>query len=196
MGVEPKVRRAIALLTLTVGWVVGATTSTLAQENTKAAAEKWRPKDGVYSAPGKNFDQQCGEFGDLALELARKKVGGMEWSCSVSKIANTGPNVLRLNLVCEDADIVEDVDSNPDPSKRTQKEVVTQRNEVMTLRKRDTKSLFWSVTQNGKFEGSEWKSAYCPPAIQRSFAESVARDDAKARLKAATTSGQPSEAKQ
>jgi hypothetical protein len=34
-------------------------------------AEKWRPKDRVYMTPGKNFDQQCGEFGNLRILLRK-----------------------------------------------------------------------------------------------------------------------------
>src|SRR5579871_1643114 len=99
-------------------------TSASARDAAPPVPEKWRPQDGVYAAPGKDFNRECGEHGDLVLELGRKKVGGMEWSCKVAKTTSTGANSLRVDLICEDADTEEDVDSSPDPKERIQKKVV------------------------------------------------------------------------
>lgn len=55
----------------------------------------------------------------------------------------------------------------------------------MTLRKVDEKTLLSNATQNGKFEGPEERSTYCPEKWQRSFFESVGQDKAGAKQKAA-----------
>jgi hypothetical protein len=106
-------------------------------------------------------------------------IGDIESTCKIRKLTDTGPGAIRLDLVCEDYDTVGDVDSNPDPKKRTLKETVTQRNEIMTLRKVNDQTLLSNATQNGKFEGPEQRSTYCLEKWQRSFFESVARDVGK-----------------
>ena len=195
MQINNRSYHRFGLLTATLTCLIGGSLSVSAQDSNKSTFDKWLPKVGVYSRPGKNFDQQCGEFGDLVLELDRKKVGGMEWTCKVTKITDRGPDALRLNLICEDDEMVDDVDSNPDPDKRKFKEVVTRRNEVMTLRRSDDNSVSWNVTKNGKFEGREWRSAYCATKWQRSFFEARAQADAEAKQKAATPSSEPERTK-
>lgn len=154
-----------------------------AQDTVKPASEKWRPRNGVYAKPGRNFSQLCGEYGDLVLELDRKKVGGMEWGCTIVKLSETNPGALKLDLVCEDTDTVWDESSSPDPDKRTMKEIVTKRNEIMTLRRHGDNTVLWNVTKDGKLEGLEWQSAYCPMDLQRNFFETRARDEAEAARK-------------
>jgi len=155
----------------------------------RASVEKWRPKDGIYMTPGKNFDQQCQEFGNLRILLKKKEIGGIESTCKIAKLIDTGPGAIRLDLICEDIDSVEDVDSNPDPKKRTLMEVVTRRLEVMTLRKVDDKTLLSNATQNGKLEGPEERSTYCPEKLQRIFFETIAQQEKQAKQEATKNKG-------
>ena len=177
-------RSNLWLLIAAVAHFIGGSICAFAQQGSPQPSGKWRPKDGVYMTPGKNFDQQCQEFGNLRILLKRKEIGGIESTCKIAKLTDTVPGAIRLDLVSDDVDTVEDVDSNPDPKKRTQKEVVTQRREVMTLRKVDDKTLLSNATQNGKFEGPEERSTYCPEKWQRSFFETVAQQDKEAKQEA------------
>jgi hypothetical protein len=51
-------------------------------------------------------------------------------------------------------DVEADVDCNPDPKKRTQKEVLRRRRQVMTIRRGGDNSLFWNLTNNGSLGGA------------------------------------------
>src|SRR6266702_6452395 len=82
--------------------VLGGNASVFAQDSAKPATEKWRPKDGPYAGPGKDFGSQCGEYGDIVIELAEKSVSGHEWGCKVTKLTDTAPDAIRLNMTCND----------------------------------------------------------------------------------------------
>jgi len=53
--------RVLAQAAFTLTCLFGATTSSCAQDGAKLASEKWRPKDGVYASPGKDFVASCEE---------------------------------------------------------------------------------------------------------------------------------------
>jgi hypothetical protein len=57
-----------------------ASASTHAQDTTKPAIEKWRPKDGIYAVTGKGFTERCENLGDFSVELGEKTITGDEWS--------------------------------------------------------------------------------------------------------------------
>jgi hypothetical protein len=50
------------------------------------AQEKWRPRNGIYAAPGKDFLSSCDEANKIAIELGDRSVGGNEWSRKVTDI--------------------------------------------------------------------------------------------------------------
>jgi hypothetical protein len=63
----------------------------LAQDTTAPATPKWRPKAGIYAIPGKGFEDACGEFQDVIIELAQRAISGHEWSCEVNRLTDTAP---------------------------------------------------------------------------------------------------------
>jgi hypothetical protein len=76
-------------------------TGAAGQGSSLSSIKKWRPIDGTYAAPGKDFDGQCGEFGDVIIEFAEKAVLGNERSCRIGKIRDTAPSAIRLDLICD-----------------------------------------------------------------------------------------------
>ena len=72
------------------------------QQSNKPSTERWRPKDGVYASPGKDFEQDCDEAGYIVVDLAKKSVGGNEWNCNVTKSTDAGRGAIKLNLTCDD----------------------------------------------------------------------------------------------
>ena len=56
-------RVIVALAVSVICLLADATTLCFAQESAKGATEKWRPKDGLYASPGKDFVSECMEFG-------------------------------------------------------------------------------------------------------------------------------------
>ena len=162
-----------------------ASASTHAQDTTKPAIEKWRPKDGIYAVTGKDFTERCENLGDFSVELGEKTITGDEWSCDVKKIT-TGFGAIRLDLNCSDVNLEAGI---PKPSPDSGE---MRFEETMTFRKVYEKSLFIRKSQDGKSNFSETRVAYCPPKAQRAYLESKA---AEAKRKAATTNTQPEGAK-
>ena len=140
-----------------------ASASTQAQDAAKPAAEKWRPKNGVYALAGKGFAERCENSGDFSVELGEKNVAGDEWSCAIKKLTDIGPNAIRLDLTCSDENL-EAVIPKPDPNSEE-----LQFKETMTFRKIDDKLLFIRKSQNGKTDFPESRVAYCPPKAQRAY---------------------------
>jgi hypothetical protein len=175
-----KRRRLLQCSALTLFCLMSASTLPLAQDRTQPATEKWRPKEGIYAHPDKDFISQCGESGYVAVSLGEKSVNGDEWSCRVIKLTDTAPGAIRLDLTCDDYNLAENI-KDPNPYERKFKE-------VMLLRKIDGKSMFLQKTLNGKFKGPDWRAAYCPENAQRSYTEARTRDRAEAARKAAAES--------
>jgi hypothetical protein len=157
--------------------LLGATTPALAEESARPAGEKWRPKDGTYAGPGKDFDSQCGEFGDVIVELAEKRVSGNEWKCDVTKLSGTAPDAIKLNMTCDDYNLGLAI-NDPKPYDRKFKE-------IMLLKKINEMTILVRKTSNGKFAYPRWRASYCPEAAQRMYVEAKARDKAEAEQKAA-----------
>lgn len=163
--------------TLALACLTGASASALAQDQTKPSAEKWRPKDGIYAAPDKDFIRQCRDSADVVVSLSEKTISGNEWSCKVTKLSDTAPGAIRMDMTCNDYNLAEDI-HDPKPEER-------QFREVMLLRKIDEKSMLVRKTLNGKFRGPDWRTVYCPEDAQRLFNEASAHNQAEAEQKAA-----------
>lgn len=148
-----------------------------AQDSTKPAAEKWRPKDGLYASPDKDFESQCGEYGDVIVELAEKSISGNEWSCKITKLTDTAPDAIKLDMTCYDYNLAESLNSR-DPNYEDRKF-----KETMLLKKIDEKTVFVRKTLNGEFKDSRWQAAYCPEEMQRSYSEAKAKNKAEAEYK-------------
>jgi hypothetical protein len=141
------------------------------------AIERWRPKDGTYAAPGKDFDGQCGEFGDVIIEFAEKAVGGNERSCRIEKLRDTAPGAIRLDLTCDDYNLAEFI-GDPNPYDRKFKE-------IMLVKKIDGDTISVRKTLNGKFTAPAWRASYCPEEKQRWYREAKERRRAEEAQKAA-----------
>jgi hypothetical protein len=143
-----------------------------ALDSAKPAAEKWRPKDGLYASPDKDFENQCGEYGDVIVELAEKSISGREWSCEITKLTDTAPGAIKLDMTCNDYNLAENINErDPNPYGRKFKE-------IMLLKKIDEKTIFVRKTLNGKFKDPRWHAAYCSEEMQRSYSEAKAKDKA------------------
>src|SRR3954451_2822758 len=68
------------------------TTPSTAQSPSTPPEGSWRPKDGIYAAPGKDFAASCDAANNIAIELGGKSVSGNEWSCRVTKIFDLDSN--------------------------------------------------------------------------------------------------------
>jgi len=126
-----------------------------AQESPKSAPGKWRPKDGAYARPGPGFDARCGEYGDMQIDWSDNFTSGGEEGCKISKLSDTAPGSIRLDVVCESAD------REGHPYK-----------EIILLKKVDEKTIFVRETQDGKFKRPGGSMAYCPDSAQRMYRES------------------------
>ena len=149
------------------------------QQGAKPATDKWRPKDGSYASPGKDFESQCGEFGDVVIQLAEKSISGNEWGCKIDKLTDTAPDAIRFNMTCNDYNLGLSINPrDPNVYEREYKE-------VMLLKRINEKAISVRKTLNGKFKYPSWQADYCPDEAQRLHAESKARDKAEAERKEA-----------
>lgn len=121
----------------------------------KSSPGKWRPKDGTYATPGSNFDARCGEYGDMQIDWSDNFISGGEEGCKITKLSDTAPGSIRLDVVCESAD------REGHPYK-----------EIIILKKIDEKTIFTRETQDGKFRRSGGSMAYCPDGAQRMYSDS------------------------
>jgi hypothetical protein len=134
-----------------------------ASAQTNAKAEKWRPKDGVYAGPGKDFVADCGEGqGYIEIEVSKRHVGGNEWGCKVTKVTDTAPGAIRLDMTCNNYNLAESIKAPEDKEFK----------EIALLKKIDENTILVRQTLNGKFGDSHswWRAAYCPDDMQRMHA--------------------------
>ena len=141
-----------------------------------SSTERWRLKDGTYSAPGKDFDSQCGEFGDVIIEFAEKAVLGHERSCKVETLRDTAPGAIRLDLICDDYNLAIFL-GDPSPYDRKFRE-------IMLVKKIDGDTISVRKTLNGKFTAPAWRASYCPEEKQRWYREANERRRAEEAQKA------------
>ncbi|MDI1265638.1 MAG: hypothetical protein PS018_20520 [bacterium] len=159
-----------------VSALLGALTSALAQPSPASTLEKWRPADGYYESPGKDFDSDCRkEYGVFAIELAEKSVSGFEWNCSVNKVTDTAPGAIKLNMTCYDINMPTSA-RDPDAGERPFEE-------IMLLKRINHKSMSVRKTIARQFKGPSWQADYCPEDVQRMHIEEKKRAKEEARYK-------------
>jgi hypothetical protein len=141
-----------------------ASASAFAQERTNRAMEKWRPKDGLYAAPGARFNDRCIDRTEVFVELTDKSIGGDEYDCKISKLTETGPGAVRLEAACTDVNR-----EMPSPE--------TPIREVIVLKKIDEETIFYRGTTNGKFKKAGARYSYCPEDVQRMHIEAKKKSD-------------------
>jgi hypothetical protein len=161
--------------TLALACILAGATAAFAQEATKLAAEKWRPKDGLYESPGKDFDSDCRkEYGVFEIEFANRAVRGFEWNCKINKLADTAPNTIKLNMTCYDLNMP--ASAGPDSQERSFRE-------VMLLERISGKSMSVRKTINGKFKGPSWQADFCPEDVQRAHIEQQKQQEEASKYK-------------
>lgn len=149
--------------------------STFAQGIVPPPIEKWRPKDGIYASPGKDFEADCNEAHYIEIELAEKSVSGNEWSCTITKRTNTAVDEIQVDMTCYDYNLTQTLyPKDPNAGERRVKE-------VMLLKRLDNGAISIRKTVNNKFTDSFWRADYCPEQVQRTRLERKA----EAKLKAA-----------
>lgn len=165
--------RVIAALAFFVICLLADAPPCLTQESAKGATEKWRPKDGLYASPDKDFEMHCGEYGDVVIALKEKSVSGHEWGCTINKLTETAPSTIQLNMTCSDLNLAVHI----------KKPEETRFKEIMLLKRINEKSISVRRTLNGKFEDSAWQADYCPDGAQRMYAEAVASERSRNEYK-------------
>lgn len=172
------IRRGILSQVFSAAALVALALPAFAQEPPAPTFDKWRPKAGVYAEPGKNFQSNCDESGGLTIDLGEKSVSGYEWGCDVKKVTDVGPGALKVDMVCDDYNLAQNL--NPrDPNWANR-----QFNEVMFIKRLDAAAISVQKSLNGKLKDPPWRAAYCPLKTQRALAEATLRAKVEAKQKA------------
>jgi hypothetical protein len=145
-----------------------------AQQGAKPAADKWRPKDGNYAGSKADVRFPCAEPA-LAVKLGEKKIGGDEWTCKITRLTDTAPGAIRVDMLCKDYNLAQSI---KDPNEERDFK------EVMLFRRIDEKSMIVRMTKNSKFTIPDWRASYCSEEDQRLHDEAKAKDIAEAKPKA------------
>lgn len=149
-----------------------------AQESLAPTFDKWRPKGGVYAQPGKNFQSSCDERDDITIDLSGKSVSGSEWGCDVKKIVDLAPASLKVDMICRDYNLAQNLDPrDPNWENRHFKE-------VMFIKRLDETTISVQKSLNGKLKSPPWREAYCPLETQRALAEAKLTAKEEANQKA------------
>jgi hypothetical protein len=137
------------------------TASAAAQDKTKPVPvdEKWRPKDGLYGIRtcqerDKGEDEQV-----VVIELAKKSINPFEQYCTITRLTDTAPGSIRLDVACTDV-----LTDEPFP-------------EVFILKKVDNDKIFVRETQEGKFTRPGGRMAYCSDEDQRAYLDSQKKNE-------------------
>jgi hypothetical protein len=173
LNLEQKRHRAFKQATFAIIGVLVTGLPALAQDATAPVTPKWRPKAGVYAVTGKGLEKACDEFQGLFVELAESAISGYEWNCKITRLTDTAPGAIRLEMTCDDYNLAA---SLKEPDEKIFKE-------VMLLKKIDEKRIVFRKTLNGKFKDPEYAASYCPANTQRAYLESKARSNAEAEKK-------------
>jgi hypothetical protein len=173
-SLEISYRRRSTVTLSAIVCLIGTLTLAVAQDNAKSASAKWRPKDGPYIEAGRELTGSCEAADPFLFGLSKKHFGIEErYGCKVTKITDTAPGALRLDMTCNESDNADDGEDGKDYK------------EVMTLRKIDDRSFFMRMTVKGKFPRPEWRVDYCtaPPADKWPSAFEIKRDAVQNELK-------------
>ncbi len=157
--------RPVACASLVGAGLLCSAITVFSQEAATPPTEKWRPKDGVYASPGKDFESDCNEAHFIVIELAEKSVSGNEWSCKINKRTTTAVNAIRLDMTCYDYNLAESL--YPKDPKAGDREI----KEVMLLKRLDNDAISIRKTVNNKFTDSSWRADYCAEQVQRTHVE-------------------------
>lgn len=160
-----RMKRLTSLSTLATLMLSSVGLSIHAQEGPKTASYGWRPKDGAYAAPGKDFQSSCNELNDMTIDLRGKSVVGYEWGCKVNKMTDLSLGSRKLDMICNDYNLAQDLEPR-DPNWENRKF-----KEVMFIKRVDDTTISVQKSLNGKLKGPPWRAAYCPLETQRALVE-------------------------
>jgi hypothetical protein len=107
------------------------------------------------------------------IDLAKRSIGGNEWSCKIKSLTDSPDRTIRLNMDCYDLNLAEGLNRPEDKHFK----------EIMILKRINDQALSVRKTLNGRFNGSAWQSNYCPDEAQLVHAEQQARDRATTEYK-------------
>lgn len=176
MNCEQADYRGVVGLTLFISMLLGTVASAVAQPSATSTTEKWRPTDGYYESPGRDFDSDCRkEYGVFTIELAEKSVRGFEWNCTIDRINDTTPGTIKLNMTCYDINMPTSA-RDPNAGERPFKE-------VMLLKRINHKSMSVRKTIGGQFKWPSWQADYCPDDVQQIRIEEKKRAEENAKYK-------------
>jgi hypothetical protein len=165
------INRQAACVSLVFACLLASAVTASAQGAAAPSIERWRPRDGIYASPAKDFGQQCKEKdGDIVVDLQEKSVYGFEWSCKVKKLTDTSAAAIKLDMICSDLNMPSDI---PNAQEREFKE-------ILTFTRIDDTSVSVRKTLNGNFKGPAWRANYCPEEVQRTRLERKAEEKLKA----------------
>jgi hypothetical protein len=146
-----------------------------AQEAASSPQAKWRPEDGIYAAPGKDFLASCSEYDDIVIDLRDRSVSGNEWSCKITSVVNEAPDAIKIEMTCDDYNLAQYINPrDPKPEERRFKE-------ILLLKRIDAGTIVVHKSSNGKFKYPAWTASYCPKETQRSYAKAKTEGKQKAK---------------
>jgi hypothetical protein len=141
-----KSRYGLTALIAILACAIGAPTAILAQQGTKVAGKKWRPKDGLYVEADAKFTGPCEYESRFLLELSKRSfIVNEAYGCRVMRIIDTAPSALQLEMACRASEI-------------TGQKAGT---EIMTIRKIDDESFFMKLSRKGEVARPAWRVNYC-----------------------------------
>ncbi|QQO36479.1 hypothetical protein JJC00_13390 [Bradyrhizobium diazoefficiens] len=112
------------------------------------------------------------------LRRAGQKFPGSEWGCDVKKIVDLAPGSLKIDMICRDYNLAQNLDPrDPNWENRHFKE-------VMFIKRLDETTISVQKSLNGKLKSSPWREAYCPLGTQRALAEAKLTAKVEANQKA------------
>ncbi len=133
-----------------------------AAEKERSKSSPWRPRDGVYAMPGKDFDDRCLKSGDAIIGLAERSISSGADKCSVTFIRDE-PDFIRLFVICS---------AEPSPQESTGRtgdgsNPVSRSSETIILKKNVDETVLLQKTRNGAYVDSGKQLSYCSEVAQR-----------------------------
>jgi len=137
--------------------------------------EPWQPQDGVYAAPGSDFDEQCRNATDTVLDLPARKLSSGPDQCNVYSYNDATLRDPTLRIVCNETNAKKGV---------IEKDIGDGHMfgppgfEVMKIQRIDDKTIALQKTHGDEFKAPPRHVAYCSAEAQHRYIE-LQREAAK-----------------
>lgn len=132
----------------------GAISSAVVLDQSIAADENWRPKDGIYGNKACAGRDKDSEEDVVVIDLSKKSIAPFEQQCTITRLTDVAPDIIKLDVACTDVST-----DKPFP-------------EIFILKKVDRKNIFLRETQERKFTRPGLKMAYCSDEQQQAYLKS------------------------